>query len=96
MQKANLNEIISANVENGNDKMTKWVTLGISAATAVTGVVLAIAGNSKAKDAADKGGKSIDDFDKNIDDAKSGQTLRGVGIGLAIVGSIGIGVSFAF
>ncbi len=94
--KSNLNESIPANAENGNDKMTKWVTLGISAATAVTGVVLAIAGNSKAKDAADKGGKSIYDFDKNIDDAKSGQTLRGVGIALAIVGSIGIGVSFAF
>ena len=87
---------VPSNVENDNGKKTKWVVLGIGAAAAVTGVVLTIVGNSKAKGAANKGGKSIDDFDKNIDDAKSGQTLRGVGIGLAIVGAIGVGVSFAF
>lgn len=91
----NVSESIPANVESGNGKMTKWVVLGISAATTVTGVVLAVVGNGKAKNAANRGGSSIDDFDKNIDDAKSGQVLRGVGIGLAIV-SVGIGLSFAF
>ena len=35
-------------------------------------------------------------FQKNIDEAKSGQTLRGVGIGLSIAGAVGIGLSFAF
>ena len=33
---------------------------------------------------------------KKRNDAKSGQTLRSVGIGLAIAGVVGFGVSFAF
>lgn len=94
--KADLSASIPSNVESDNEKKTKWVVLGISAAAVLTGVALAVVGNNQAKDAANKGGISIDEFDKNIDDAKSGQTLRGVGIGLAIAGAVGIGVSFAF
>ena len=94
--KANVGESIPANVENGKSKTAKWVILGISAATTVTGVVLAIAGNSHAKDAYQKEYSSKSEFKKNRKDAESGQALRGVGVGLAIVGAIGIGVSFAF
>ena len=94
--KANVGESIPANVENGKSKTAKWVILGISAATTVTGVVLAIAGNSQAKDAYQKEYSSKSEFKKNRKDAESGQALRGVGVGLAIVGAIGIGVSFAF
>ena len=36
------------------------------------------------------------EYKKYHDDAKSGQTLRGVGIGLAIAGVVGIGLSIAF
>lgn len=89
-------ESISANVENSKSKTAKWVILGISAATTVTGVVLAIAGNSQAKDAYQKEYSSKSEFKKNRNDAESGQALRGVGIGLAIAGVIGIGISFAF
>ena len=94
--KVNVAESIPANVENGKSKTAKWVILGISAATTVTGVVLAIAGNSQAKDAYQKEYSSKSEFKKNRKDAESGQALRGVGVGLAIVGAIGIGVSFAF
>ena len=73
-----------------------WIPLSTSAAMAVTGIALTIVGNNMAKDAADKGGSSEKQFQENIDDANSGQTLRGVGIGLAIVGGLGIGLSFAF
>lgn len=93
---SNIGESIPANVESAKSKTAKWVILGISAATTVTGVVLAIAGNSQAKDAYKKDYSSKSEFKKYRNDAESGQTLRGVGIGLAIVGAIGIGVSFAF
>ena len=80
------------------------MVLGASAAVGVTGVVLAVVGNNQAKDAADKSGKTVaelkkktvTELKKNREDAKSGQTLRGVGIGLAIAGAVGIGISFAF
>ena len=94
--KANLGESIPANVENSNRKTAKWIILGVSSAATVTGVVLAAVGKSKAKEASKKDYSSKDEFKKNREDAQSGQNLRGVGVGLAIVGAIGIGVSFAF
>ena len=75
----------------------RWVVFGISVAATVTGVVLAVAGNSKAKDAAEKPRFANEsEFNKSKADAKSGQALRGVGIGLAIAGAVGIGLSFVF
>ena len=72
------------------------MVLGVGSVTAVTGVVLAVVGNAQAKNARDKKSDSEREFQKRIDDAKSGQNLRGVGIGLAIAGAVGIGISFAF
>ena len=98
-----IGESIPANVgpqapinDTSAKKGIHWVPLSISAVATVTGVVLAVVGNNKAKNAADKGALSEDGFQKNIDDAKSGQTLRGVGIGLSIAGAVGIGLSLAF
>jgi len=63
----------------------------------VAGVVLAVVGNSKAKDAAEtKYFANEEEYNDAKDNAKSGQTLRGIGIGIAIAGAVGIGVSFAF
>ena len=94
---AQVGESVPANVEDGEEShVARWVVLGASAAVGVTGVVLAVVGNSQAKDAADKGGKTVAELKKNREDAKSGQTLRGVGISLAIAGAVGIGISFAF
>lgn len=62
----------------------------------VTGSVLAIVGNSNAKSASEKAIHSESDYKKNKDDAHSGQNLRTAGIVIAIVGAIGVGVSFAF
>ena len=84
----------NASAENVAKKSgPRWVVLGIGAAVTVTGVVLAVVGNSKAKDAAER--NSVD-LHRDLDDAKTGQTLRGVGIGVAIAGAIGIGLSFVF
>lgn len=87
---------VPTNVKQDESKTAKWVVFGVSSAVAVTGVVLAVVGDNQAKDARDKKSNSEDGFQKRIDDAKSGQNLRGVGIGLAIAGAVGIGVSFAF
>lgn len=92
-------DVANAGSENsGQDgSKTRWVVLGVSAAVGVTGAILAVVGNNKAKDAAETPYfANENEFNKSKDDAKSGQTLRGVGIGLAIAGAVGIGLSFAF
>ena len=93
---ANVGGSVPTNVKQDESKTAKWVVFGVSSAVAVTGVVLAVVGDNQAKDARDKKSNSEDGFQKRIDDTKSGQNLRGVGIGLAIAGAVGIGVSFAF
>lgn len=91
-------ESVPANVEKAEKShVARWAVLGVSAVVGVTGAILAIVGNNKAKDAAETSYfANQDEFNKSRDDAKSGQTLRSVGIGFAIVGAVGIGVSFAF
>lgn len=101
-EKGNVSESIPANVDtdvadaSAKKKGIRWVPLGISAAATVAGTVLAIVGNNKAKDASEKKYSTEAEYKKYHDDAKSGQTLRGVGIGIAIAGAVGIGLSFAF
>ena len=96
--KANVGESIPANVADEPSKKSgiHWVPLSISAVAVAAGTVLAVVGNNKAKDAYDKGGRTVKELEKNKDDAKSGQTLRTVGIGVAIAGAVGVGLSFAF
>ena len=96
-QGAGVGESIPANVENAKGgNAVHWTVLGVSAAVGVTGAVLAVVGNNQAKDAADKGFDSQSGYEDNRKKAENGQTLRGVGIGLAIAGAVGIGISFAF
>ena len=73
-----------------------WVPLSISAVATVTGVVLAVVGNSKAKSESEKKPTSKDEYNKRHDDIGTYQTMRAVGIGVAIAGGIGFGLSFAF
>ena len=90
-------ESVPANVENEKSSTTRWMVLGLGSVVAVTGAVLAVVGDNKAKDAATtEKFANQDEFNDARDEAKSGQTLRSVGIGLAIVGAVGIGISFAF
>ena len=90
-------EKIPSNIDVILAKMKqRWIPLSIGASVCVTGVILAIVGNSSAKDAANKGGKSIDELKKNREDAQSGQTLRSVGVAFSIIGAIGVGLSFVF
>ena len=96
---ANVGEFAeNASAENVAKKSgPRWVVLGIGAAATVAGVVLAVVGNSKAKDAAEtKYFANEEKYNDAKDKAKSGQTLRGIGIGIAIAGAVGVGLSFAF
>jgi len=98
--KTKVGESIPANVNDEPEKksgIAGKVVLGIGAAATVAGVVLAVVGNNKAKDAAEtKRFANEEEYNDAKDKAKSGQTLRGIGIGIAIAGAVGIGVSFAF
>ena len=98
-----IGESIPANVgqdaptkEKSAKKGIRWVPLSIGAAATVTGVVLAVVGNNMAKDESKKKPNSKDEYNRRHDDIGSYQALRAVGIGLAIVGGVGIGLSFAF
>ena len=98
--KTKVGESIPANVNGEPEKKTGIagkVVLSISAAATVAGVVLAVVGNNKAKDAAEtKRFANEEEYNDAKDKAKSGQTLRGIGIGIAIAGAVGVGLSFAF
>ena len=52
--------------------------------------------NSKAKSERDKVPADIDEYNKICDNIDSAQKMRSVGIGLAILGAVGIGVTFLF
>ena len=73
-----------------------WIPLSISAAVAVAGGVLAVIGNLQAKEAYEDGFDSYEEDEKNKHKAHKGQILRGIGIGVAAVGVVGIGLSFVF
>ena len=75
---------------------TRWVFLGISAATLIAGTTLAVVYNNKAKDESKKKPASQAEFNQRHDDIGKYQKLRTAGIGIAIVGGIGLGLSIAF
>ena len=91
-------ESVPANVDDEPAKKggIHWIPLSISAAVAVVGVVAAVIGNAKAKDASEKSWTTEDEYRDYHQDAKDYQKTRAVGIGLAIAGAVGVGLSIAF
>ena len=88
-------------VDNGlpeakKSSSTRWVFVGISAATLIAGATLAVVYNKKAKDESEKMPASREEFNKRHDDIGKYQKYRTAGIGIAIVGGIGLSVSLAF
>ena len=88
-------------VDNGLPEAKKssgarWVFLGISAAALIAGTTLAVVYNNKAKDESEKMPTSREEFNKRHDDIGKYQKYRTAGIGIAIVGGIGLGLSIAF
>lgn len=74
----------------------RWVFLGISAAALVAGTTLAVVYNNKAKSESEKMPASREEFNQRHDDIGKYQKYRTAGIGIAIVGGIGLGISLAF
>ena len=94
---SNVGESAPTNIEEEKSSgSARWIVFGVSAAVGVTGAILAVVGNNQAKEAADKGFYGKNGYEENRKNADKGQTLRGIGIGFAIAGAVGIGVSFAF
>ena len=95
-----IGESVPANVNvpeaTAKKRGVHWVPLSISAVATVTGVVLAVVGNSKAKSESEKKPASQDEYNRRHDDIGTYQAMRAVGIGIAIAGGIGVGLSFAF
>ena len=88
-------------VDNGlpeakKSSSTRWVFVGISAATLIAGTTLAVVYNKKAKDESEKMPASREEFNNRHDDIGKYQKYRTAGIGIAIVGGIGLSVSLAF
>ena len=99
--KAKVGENIPANVndepENKSGIAGGKVLLVFGILVTTYGVVFAIMGNSDAKEAAERKNFANEyEYKGAKDDAESGQTFRGIGIGIAIAGAVCIGVSFAF
>ena len=95
---AKTGESVLTNVEVNGNGAGRWVFLGIGVAAAVTGGILTYLGNKKAKDAAEKTEDSFTSYDMREyrDKAESGQTMRGIGLVVAAIGLLGIGISFTF
>ena len=98
--KAKVGESIPANVNDEPEKksgIAGKVVLVFGILVTTYGVVFAIIGNSDAKEAAERKNFANEyEYKGAKDDAESGQTFRGIGIGIAIAGAVCIGVSFAF
>ena len=75
---------------------THWVLIGVSAATLIAGTTLAVVYNNKAKTERDKTPATRAEFNKRHDDIGKYQKIRTAGIGIAVLGGIGLGLSIAF
>lgn len=73
-----------------------WIPLAIAGAVAVTGGVLAAVFNSKAKSASEETPVNPDEYNDQHDRIQKNQMLRNVGLGIAVLGVVGIGVTFLF
>ena len=73
-----------------------WIPLAISGAVAIGGGVMAVLFNNKAKTERDVVPVNPDEYDDQHKKIENAQLLRNVGIGLAALGVVGIGVTFLF
>lgn len=85
---------VPSNVSQG--RQIHWVPIGISAAIIALGTTLAIVENAAAKNYYNEGATNQEEFNDKKDKISNAQTVRTVGIGLAVAGAIGLGLSIAF
>lgn len=85
-----------AAVKDDSGTKIHWIPLAIAGAVAVGGGVIAAVFNSKAKSESEIAPENPDEYNDHLDKIKSAQTMRTVGIGLAIAGAVGAAVTFLF
>ena len=96
LERAQASANSAAESATGSGKILRWVPLAASAAVLVGGSVMAAVFNSKAKSEREKEPNNPDEYSDHHDKIGSAQTMRNVGIGIAVVGAIGVGLSFVF
>jgi hypothetical protein len=96
LERAQASANSAAESATGSGKILRWVPLAASAAVLVGGSVMAAVFNSKAKSEREKEPNNPDEYSDHHDKIESAQTMRNVGIGIAVVGAIGVGLSFVF
>lgn len=86
----------AAPAKEATTRSVRWLSVGISAVALAGGVVLAVLENNNAKTISERKIKSVRELDKAKKDIEDAQSLRTVGVSIAVLGGIGIGLSFAF
>lgn len=84
-----------AATKDGNKKMS-WIPTAIAGAVMIGGGVMAAVFNSKAKKESEKETLTREEYDDRCDKIDNAQTLRAVGLGIAAVGLVGVGVTLLF
>lgn len=78
------------------DKKKSWIPTAIAGAVMIGGGVMAAAFNNKAKKESEKKTLTREEYDDRCDKIDNAQTLRSVGLGIAAVGLVGVGVTLLF
>lgn len=79
-----------------SDKKKSWIPTAIAGAVMIGGGVIAAVFNSKAKSESKKETLTREEYDDRCDKIDNAQTLRAVGLGIAAVGLVGVGVTLLF
>lgn len=73
-----------------------WGLFTAGALTMASGITFWILGNIFAKDVAEEEYETESEYEENLDEARSWQTFRNVGIGVTILGALGVVLSIDF
>lgn len=79
-----------------SDKKKSWIPTAIAGVVMIGGGVMAAVFNSKAKSESKKETLTREEYDDRCDKIDNAQTLRAVGLGIAAVGLVGVGVTLLF
>ena len=77
-------------------KKVHWVPVTIFAGVAIAGGVMAYVFDKKAKAATSTPPTTAEQYQSGLDDAKSNQTTRNIGIGVMAAGLLALGITFLF
>ena len=83
-------------MKNEGGKKIHWVPVSIFAGVAIAGGVMAYVFDKKVKAATSTPPTTAEQYQSGLDDAKSNQTTRNIGIGVMAAGLLALGITFLF